>query len=341
MKRLQAAILGLIEAGRELYDALRCDSTIDLVAVADRDGDLSAALGDQAGARVYDDYRRAIVESTTGGLDVLFVALPPVEAHEYLRLAAGQGVAAFALPPVARAFDETTELADLFAEARRPLVVGRPWQFEPAYMRLHNLPALAGVVFAANVDVACPVTGPLGWRGDARRAGGGVLLHGAYEMVDAVATLLGVPEEVFGATAVAVPPDAARLYDTEDAAAVVFRYADNRTAAVTCRRTAASGAWSMTLCGSQATVEVTPESMTVTDNQGQVVMRTQVRSKNRYAPAISVFVAALSAGVQTFPSHVGEHLGTMATIRAAYLSARTGQPESPRRFMELTERRER
>lgn len=92
----------------------------------------------------------------------------------------------------------------------------------------------------------------------------------------------------------------------------------------------------MTLCGSRATVAVTPDSMTVTDSEGQCLTQTTVRTTNRYAPAINVFVAALSADVQVIPSGVSEHLGTMATIRAAYLSVKTGQPESPGRFLELT-----
>ena len=339
MRRLRAALLGLIDEGRSIYDALRSDPAVELVAVADRDRNSGAALGGEAGARVYDDYRRAIVESAAGGLDVLFVALPPFEADEFLRMAAARQVAVFAVPPVARRFDATVELADLFARAGCPLVVGRRWQSEPAFMRLHNLPELAGVVFAATADIACPVPEQLGWRGDARRAGGGVLLHGAYEMVDALVTLVGVPEEVFAATGMSVPPGATRSYDTEDAASVVFHYADHRTAAVTCRRIRpwrAEENWSMTLCGSKATVVVTQDSMTVTNSEGQCLTQTTVRTTNRYAPAINVFVAALSAGVQVVPSGVSEHLGTMATIRTAYLSAKTGQPESPGRFLELT-----
>ncbi|MHC4063490.1 MAG: Gfo/Idh/MocA family protein [Planctomycetota bacterium] len=344
MKRFRVALLGLAGEGRRIYEVLRTDQTIELAAVAERDGDLAVALGDEAEARAYDDYRRAIVESTAAGLDALFVALAPPEADEYLRLAAAQRVAVFAVPPVARAFEATAELAELFAQSGCPLVVGRTWQFEPAFMRLHNLPELAGAVYAASMDVTCAVTEPLGWRGDARRAGGGVLLHGGYEMVDAMVNLLGVPEEVFAATGLAVRPEAALAYDTEDAASVVFRYADDRTAALTCRRTTTGGdpavgaAWSMTLCGSEATVVVTPESMTVTNDQGECVTRTTVRTTNRYAPAISVFLAALGGGVKALPSLITEHLATMAVIRAAYLSAKTGQTESPGRFLELTGR---
>jgi hypothetical protein len=36
------------------------------------------------------------------------------------------------------------------------------------------------------------------------------------------------------------------------------------------------------------------------------------------------------------PSNVTEHLATMATVRAAYLSTKTGQHESPGKFLELS-----
>jgi predicted dehydrogenase len=250
-------------------------------------------------------------------------------------VAASAKLAVFVLPPAARSIDGAKELARLFAEVNRPLVVARSWQFEPAYMRLGDLSSLAGHVFAANAQMACPMDEPLGWRGDARRAGGGVLLHEGYEAIDAVVTLLGVPTEVYAATGFLVPPGQTRPYDTEDAATVLCRYADDRTATVSCRRGSAVRSWSLTLWGSKATVEVTPRSMRATDRSGNQVAESMVRTTNRFAPAVNVFATSLAAEVSRMPSEVTEHLGTMASIAAAYLSSRTGQPESPAKFLEL------
>ena len=328
-------MIGLAAEGRQIHAALLADPVIELVAVADHDRELARRLAEEAGVAAYDDSRRAVVESAARGMEALFVALPPFEADETLRIAAGLKVAAFVLPPIARRFDTAKELAGLFAEADCPLAVARLWQFEPAYLRLHDLASLAGHVFAASADIACPVNRRPDWKGDSRRAGGGVLLHEGYELVDAVVTLLGVPTEVYAAMGFAQAPGQARPYDTEDAASVACRYADDRAAAITCRRSPASGAWSIMLCGSKATVVVTPESMTVTDGAQQQVAQTTVRTTNRFAPAVNVFTTSFAAGVSRMPSDVTEHLGTMATIQAAYLSTRTGQPESPAKFLEL------
>ena len=74
----------------------------ELIAVADRDAQLTARCAAEAGARSYEDYRSAIVEPCAAGATVLFVALPVFEADEYLQLAANHGLHVFALPPVAR-----------------------------------------------------------------------------------------------------------------------------------------------------------------------------------------------------------------------------------------------
>ncbi|MCP4250129.1 MAG: Gfo/Idh/MocA family oxidoreductase [bacterium] len=336
MKPFRAVLLGLADRGRGLFDALSRDGKVELVAVADEDRSLAEAVAEEAGTTAYADCRQAIVESIAGGLDAVFVALPPFASGEYLRLAAGRELAVFSLAPVARQYEETVELGALFAEAGRTLVVARTWQFEPAYMRLADLPNLAGRVFSAQADVVQQVDQPLGWWGDARLAGGGVLLYGGYELVDAVVSLMGVPGEVFATTGAIGEPDTGRVSDTEDAASVVLRYPDERTAAVSCRRATNGGDWSLTLCGTKATVVVSPDGMTVTDTEGQPLTRTNVRTSNPLAPAVNVFVAALAAGVKTVPSQVAEHYPTAATIRSAYLSAKTGQPESPGRILELT-----
>lgn len=336
MKPLRAVLLGLADRGRQLFDALDRDQAVELVAVADEDRSLAEAVAEKAGTVAFGDCRQAIVESIADGLDAVFTALPPFVSSQYLRLAADRGLAAFSLPPVAREYDETVELGTLFAQADRPLVVARTWQFEPAYMRLADLPNLAGRVFTAQANVVQQVDQSPGWSGDARRAGGGVLLYGGYDLVDAMVSLMGVPGEVFATTGTIGEPATARVSDTEDAAAVVLRYPDERSAAINCRRATSGGEWSLTLCGTKATVVVTPDGMTVTDSAGQPVARTTVRTNNPLAPAVNVFVAALAAGVKTVPSQVAEHYPTAATIRSAYLSAKTGQPESPGAILELS-----
>jgi predicted dehydrogenase len=335
MNRLRAALLGLADAGGELYEVLCRDPAIELAAVADVDRERAARMAEQADAAAFNDYRSAVVEAAASGLDALFLALSPAESEEYLQLAARQRSPVFVVPPATRRFDTLVELTELFAEGGRPLVIARTWQSEPAYSHLHDLEELAGEVFSATVDVTCRADAARGWQGDARRAGGGALLCGGYQMVDALVTLLGVPDEVFAAAALARLEGQPRPYDTEDAMAVVCRYADDRNAAIVCRRHGTAETWSMTLHGSRATVVVRPSALTIVDAAGRCVMEDEVETPSRFGPAVRSFVTGLSAGTAPMSSDAREHLPTMATIRAAYLAVKTGQPESPGRLLEL------
>jgi predicted dehydrogenase len=291
-------------------------------------------LAEAAGGKPCDDHRQLIVESAGVGLDAVFVALPASEAPECVRLAARHGLAVLVVPPYARAFDTAEELAGLFPD-QRPLIVARTWEHEPAYAALGDLPAIAGHVFVVHGHLVENVADAPEWLGNAQQAGGGVLSHGAYELVDAVVTLMGVPDAVFAAAGFAVPPGQARPYDTEDAASVVFRYSDDRIAGITCRRARLGGGWRLTLAGDQATVAVTEGSLRVTDTAGQVVTQAVVETANRFVPQVGSMATTLAAGTVPQSSRATDHRETLATLEAAYLSVRTGQPESPRGFLDL------
>lgn len=328
--------MGLYDAGIDLFEALCADPLIELVAVADRDRERASAMGEQCGAAAFDDYRRVIVEAAATDLDVLFVALPAYEAEEYLSLAAGRELVVFALPPACRRFETMAQIATAYESGRSPLLVGREWYFQPVFNPLRNLEDLAGHVYHAVAEVTSPANDVQGWRGDFDRAGGGVLLHAGYNLTDALVLLLGVPDEVFATSAYSVPPDRARPYNTEDAMSVVCRYGGDRNASLTCRRAGSAASWRLTLYGSTATVEATPQGLTLTDIAGRKVLETPEAAPNRLAATVSAVATGLATGVQQIPCGAGDHLGTMATIEAAYLSVKTGQVESPRRLLELT-----
>ena len=337
MQRLRAGLAGLTGPGLELFDTLRSEPLVELVAVADRDRSLSGRLAEEAAAACYDDYRLLIVESATTGLEALFVALPVFETEEYLPVAAGRALAVFVVPPFARTFDTAVEMAGLFAQTAHPLVVARTWQLNAAGAGGSRGLEAVGHVFAAHGQVTEAVGDVLGWRGDSRRAGGGVLLHGAYQMVDAVVALLGVPDAVFAATGFGSHPEQVRAHDTEDAAAMTFRYADDRVATIACRRAPAESSWELTLAGTRATAAVTHPACAGGRRENGQASPGAGGGLNRFRSVVKVFAQTLAAGAIRFASPIEDHLGTMATISAAYLSVRTGQVESPHKFLELAD----
>lgn len=331
MKRLKVALMGLAGVGADYLAAIRSDEQFELVAVADTDSEVLRRHTDTVAVGVFEDYRSLIVETAHSGLDLLLVALEPFQSTEFVQMAAARGIGVFHKAPCARNVREAQRLVDQFARSERPLVVSRPWQFEPAYAALNRLTEFTGHVYAATASVQTGDT-PVGWRGDLVRAGGGVLLNGAYEAVDMLVHLLGIPERVYAQCSAAVAPGAPRKYDTEDTAMVLLGFGQERTACVTVLRGVAEPSWEVAFVGIEGTVEVRADGLTIIPRDGNLVEYHGARTSSPVAHAISAFGASRLSGALPLKSKAEEHLPTLAVIEAAYLSARTGAPESPSRF---------
>jgi predicted dehydrogenase len=332
LKQLKVAVIGLSGVGAEYLSAVQSDDQFALVAVADTDAGVLRRHTEGAPFCGYTDYRSLVVETARTGLDLLVTALEPFQSVDYLGLAAERGIAVFHKAPFARSVAEGERLVHKFDAAACPLVVSRPWQFEPAFSRLHRIDNLAGRVYAATAVVRTP-DDSTGWRGDSARAAAGVLLNGAYEQVDMLVHLMGVPEYVNAQCSMAVAPGKARSYDTEDAALVSMRFAGERIASIAASRNASEHTWGVTLIGEGGSVDLSPERMVLQPRAAGPRECLSVKTRDRVGPAISAFGAALLAGIQDLPSMAKEHLVTLATIEAAYLSAKTGTPEAPDRFL--------
>lgn len=331
MRRLKVALMGLAGVGADYLAAIRADEQFELAAVADTELEVLRRQTDVAPARVYEDYRSLIVETAHAGLDLLFVALEPFQSTEFVQMAATRGIGVFHKAPCARSVREARRLVDQFAGSECPLLVSRPWQFEPAYAALNRLEKFVGHVYAATAHVHT-ADAPVGWRGDSARAGGGVLLNGAYEAVDLLVHLLGMPERVYAQCSVAVAPGAPRKYDTEDTAMVLLGFGQERTACLTALRGVSQPSWKVAFVGTEGAVEVGPDGVTITPCEGSSVRYPAARAVSPAAHAISAFGASRLADGQLLRSKAEEHLPTLAVIEAAYLSARTGAPESLDRF---------
>lgn len=329
---MRATVLGLAESGADLCAAVAGHPFFHLVAVADRDRSRAEAVARKYGADVHDDARSALIE---GNARTLFLALPPYQRPEYVRLAAQRGMPVLVTAPPALDLAQAVASVRCFAASAGSLSVARLWQSEPAYLRLQRLDLLIGRVFSAHVNLIAPLGDVQGWRGDSQRAGGGVLLNDAYDPCDALVSIFGVPEEVYTILPRTTGAGELRAHDTEDAATIMLRFPGGCVATMNCRRMGHDHYWRYRLHGTRGTALVTPEAMSVSATPGDSPSTSRVRTRNRFGPPVAAFAVALEAGLARLPSSVEEHLPTMAVIEAAYLSARTGQPESPRRLLHI------
>ena len=331
-KPLRVGVLGVTGSGEMVIEAAARSPQAELVAVADRDADAAARVGRTQGVESYDDFRAFVLGEQ---LEALLVASPPFVCHEVLRLAASQRIPVWRTPPLARNLGEAVQLKRQFAEADTPLVVGRAWEQESTRERLDDLGEQLGTIFLGHAQIIGSWDADLDWHGDLERAGGGVLIAQGYEAVDLVVTHMGLPDVVSAGTALTPsPPEIPHRYDTEDTAVVLMQYASGGLASITLCRTAAPDVWQVMLHGDRGSISLDRSRLIRWSCDGREQRRTTWETDNAWSAGIENFLRALRTDAKC-GSTATEHLAVVAVIEAAYLAARTGEPESPMRLFEL------
>lgn len=333
MNPLTVALMGLDKEGTDCLSAIRSLEQLKLIAVGDSDAERLRRHTESLSVRTYEDYRSLILETSHAGLDLLVVSLEPFQSLEFVEMASSRGIAVFHKAPWARTVEEARRLIELFAERRCPLVVSRWWQCEPVFKPLADITHSCGHVFAATASIHTTDTSA-GWRGDAQRAGGGVLLNGAYEILDMLVHTMGMPESVYAQCGFGTKPGSPKSYDTEDFAFLSLGLSEDRKASLRCARGAAEANWQVTFYGTKAMVEVSPDRLILAPRDGGAPQQHKVWARYPIAHAIASFAETLNDEEKRLKSPAKEHLATLAVIQAAYLSAKTGEPESPSRMLD-------
>lgn len=333
MEPMKAGLMGLGRGGRQLAEALLASSWCKLVAVGSvlpqRIERFQEAHPEIA---VHNDFRSLIVSSP---LDALFVAVPPFLRGNYLPLAAQRRIPVYALVPAARRFDEALAILEAFESADCPIVISRAWGVDPA-LRPDALGAdQTGKLFLARGNVTLCLEENFDWRGDIQRAGGGVLLYGAYELIDVLVQSMGMPSSVYAATAAVSRPVTSFPYDTEDTAVLSCRYANGALATISACWTTGPANWSMVLYGTIGSIHMDSDSVYLKDRAGGQELVRHRRATNALATQVDEFLSTARSNARNLRGTLRQHLPTLATIQAAYLSARTGQPESPGDLFEI------
>jgi predicted dehydrogenase len=330
---MKVGLMGLGKGGQLVAEAILSSSWCELVAVASRQAHrLDRFVEKHPHIVAYDDFRSLIVENP---LDALFVAVPPFLRPKYLALAAEHRCPVWLLTPVARRFDEAVEIMNRFEKADCPIAVARSWGAEPAMQPDAIDVNRLGRLFLAVGNVTTCTEDDLDWRGDSVRAGGGVLLDRGYELVDLVVKLMGLPATVYAAVKGVSRPGTRFPYDTEDTAAVVCQFAGGGMAVLSACWTAGPQRSEIELFGTAGSIRIDPQRVVCRDRTGDKTLSETARASNPLQAPIENFLASLRSAPERMRSSVRDHLATMAVIQAAYLSARTGQPESPGNIFEM------
>ena len=332
---IHAGAIGLAEPAETVLAGLRSIGGLKLVGVADGERGRLAAFSETSNVPTYDDHRTMLIETRP---EIVFINVPRHQEAELLALAAELGVAVWKPYPLGRDFGEAVEFVKRFGKAKLGLYVSSAYRYCGGYERVCEWLGKLGRVhligdeFFLPAELGCPVTG---WRASKAQAGGGVLLEGAYAGLELITSQFGLPEMVHCVTKTRLCGQSERPYETEDLSLVELSFGTGAVAYSVAFRAAAKGLTQTVWHGSAGQLSLGAGMVSFKPVDGPVTVRRFRDSPTKpYARQGAELIQALR-GEQMAASTGDQHLLPMAVIEAAYLSARTGQPESPSHFYEL------
>ena len=337
--KLKTAILGLNERGRLLLEAAGQVDCLEIHAVADKDANLAERIAGECGCEFYDDYRQLVIQNQ---LDCLLVAEAMHKCEEYVRMAMKKGFNVLKLPPGARDFEEAAEFVRLGEEQGIQFAIANPGRFANSYGALRRFLEEEGTEQIFLITAYCNASDrePPGWQSDPKLAGGGVLIHDCYRLIDQIVSNFGMPQQVYSLNTNQAPDKQQRLYLTEDTAVVTMKFSGALLGNLVASRRAGTGRADkfLTLCGGGKKLTVSDAEFIVSDGRGEEIEHRRDDDSGLVCMGelLKNFAKSVLAPDENKLCSSGrENLENIAVIESAYLSARTGFPEEPGRILQL------
>jgi predicted dehydrogenase len=337
--KLNTAILGLDEDGQALLQASRAVDCLKIQAVADKDTNLAEKIAGQYQCAAYDDYRQLIIQNQ---LDCLLVAAPIHSCDEYVRMAMKKKFNILKLAPPARNFEEAAEFVKLAEEQEIQFAIGNPSRFASGFVKLHQYLDEGRIEHIFLMTAFCNLGDhpQPGWQTDPKLAGGGILLHDCYRLIDQMVSNFNMPQQVYSLNTNQAQDKQQRSYLTEDTAVVTMKFSDTFIGNfVATRRTDAGPKEEfIRLYGRDMVLSVSDTHLTVSDGLGRISEDLKCGNDELTGTTelLKSFAGSiLSPAENKLCSSGRENLRNMAVIESAYLSARTGFPEEPGRFPQM------
>lgn len=293
------------------------------------------------------DDRRALMAQA--GIEALIVSTSPRSAAELSRLAAQRGIHVWRLPPAGRDF---AEAVDILRQARQGGTVHQiASRWAPLGEALRDLWPRDGMEPPRFTEIRVNAPGPplQSWRCDASQAGGGALADLAYPFLEALVAWRGLPETVWALTARLRRGAQPVPRETEELGLALLRYEGGGAALVQAAWDAPPWEQRLAHHAAQVSLELSgrptpPEASgeigdprsgpivaLLRDASGRVVAQRELPGWS-VAEDLAAFAQAVREGrTDAADAAAGRHLAVAALLETCYLSARTGQPESPRK----------
>lgn len=218
-KRLKAGIIGLgNQAISEHFPALLASDNYDPVALCDKDPEIISQTEGEYGKdyRYYTDVAQMLAECK---LDIAIVAVPHDEYLSVVELCAQNRVHVLKEKPFARNMAEAIRLQATATDSGIHLMTTFQRRFHPLYQAFVPMLAQIGKIHSITCLYAISSNNPnSGWRGEATKAGGGVMLDMGYHVLDMLIWFMDKPTILSSTMQISKPIG----YDVEDVAQFTF-----------------------------------------------------------------------------------------------------------------------
>ena len=252
------------------------------------------------------------------------------------------------LVPAAANFDQAAELINLAEKNNVKYVTAIPSRFAPGFERLgdylHTIDRkqyyFINVCASFGADFFQPIASYT--QADRKLSGGGVLLNDCFDLLSLIIEKFSLPSQVYAMITNQSPDKKAKQYFGEDTVTASLAFRDGLIGTfLAAKQIGNNPAAPIRIYGAQQNIVATPNRLAVYDSSDSLVAEHKYPLKGEKCIA-EMFIdfgrALLEPDKYKLRSSSRLDLATMAFIEAAYLSAKTGTPESPSRFFEISEK---
>jgi len=337
--KLKTAVLGLNADGQLLLEAARQMDYFQIQAVADKDTNLAEKIAAEYECAAFDDYRQLIIQNQ---LDCLLVAAGMHSCDDYVRMAMKKKFNILKLAPAARDFEEAAEFVCLGEDEDIKFAIANPGRFARSFLALREFLEQGRLEQLFLMTAFCNAGDQpqRRWQSDPKLAGGGVLLHNCYGIIDQIMWNFGMPQQVYSLNTNQAQDKQQRLYLAEDTAVVTMKFTDTFIGNLIASRRGGIGPREefLRLYGKDKILTVNQNRLTVSDGLGQVSEELEYDDDQLVCMVKLLENFALSILLpdkNELCSSGRENLKDMAVIESAYLSARTAMPEEPAKVLQM------
>ena len=343
--KLKTACLGLGRRAGELL-SLACSTELyEIISIADSSLSLAEQTAQKYNCTAFDDYRQFVLQND---IDVLIVAEPLYKCAEFIRTAINKKCHILKLIPTAANFEQAAELINLSEKNNVKYITATPSRFAPGFEQLSDYLRtidrkqyyFINVCASLGSDFFQPVASYT--QADRKLSGGGVLLNDCFELLSLIIENFSLPQQIYALLTNQSHDKMAKQYLGEDTVTASLTFSDGLIGTfLAAQHTGSAAAAPLKIYGAEQNIIATPNRLAVYNASDSIIAEHKYPLKPEKC-ITEMFIdtgrALLEPEKYKLRNSPRLDLATMALIEAAYLSAKTGTPESPRKFFEMSEK---